>query len=157
MGAFERVEGVDALDEVRIERAPYIAFFELLEDMDPGVSGTEKEPDFGEVRIRVGLIREGDFGDVELEAAFVCEAELVKGDDGSPVGSDRGGPDLGGAEREEGGEEREEEDGEGAMSERHRFGVWNLGQNDQICRCNSLSLSLSLLLRFIRRWRRRRR
>lgn len=92
-----------------MESASDVSIFELLDDMHPGIAGAEKEADFGEIEIWV-RVREGDFGDVELETAIVGEAELVEGDDGSVVGSDLVGSDLGGGEREEGRERKEEEE-----------------------------------------------
>lgn len=92
-----------------MESASDVSIFELLDDMHPGIAGAEKEADFGEIEIWV-RVREGDFGDVELETAIVGEAELIEGDDGSVVGSDLVGSDLGGGEGEEGRERKEEEE-----------------------------------------------
>jgi len=89
--AVEGIEGVDGLDEIRLKGAANLTIFQLLEDVEPGIEGAEKEADLGEVQIGIG---EGDSGDDELKATPVGEAKLVEGNDAAIVVSDLGEADL---------------------------------------------------------------
>ena len=100
---FERVEGVDRLDEVGEEGAGDLAVLELLAHVHPGFEGAEEEPDPVEFEVRVG---ERDRGHVELQAAPVREPELVEGDYAPVVGSDVREADL--RQRNRHGEEEQE-------------------------------------------------
>lgn len=79
------IESVDLLDEGGVEGAGDVGFFDLGEDVEPGIPGAEEEAEVGGingVEVRAG---EGDVGDIELEAALVSETEFVEGDDGAIV------------------------------------------------------------------------
>lgn len=89
----ELVEGEDVLDEVGLESTSDLAVLDLLEDVEPGISGAEEESDLGEVEIRV-LVRKVDVRDAELELTLVGKPKLVEGDNRTVIGSDIRRSDL---------------------------------------------------------------
>ena len=93
--AGEAVKGEDGFDEAGLEDARDFRILDLLEDVEPGVAGTEEETQLGQVEIGT-WVRVTDPGDVELEDPIVGEAEFVEGNDGSFVGANLRGPDLAG-------------------------------------------------------------
>lgn len=82
---FEVIEIEDGFDVLGLEGALDVTILELLDDLGPGVAGAEVEAQLREVGLGFG---EGDARDGEIEASRMGEAEFVKRDGGSRIGSD---------------------------------------------------------------------
>lgn len=84
-----------------LESARDVPILELLDDMNPGVTGGEEEAKLGKRRMGEGLVGESELGNGDLHGARVREAEIIKGDDGPRVGSQLCRADLGRSKRDE--------------------------------------------------------
>lgn len=86
------VESKNNFDMFRLKRTLDIAVEKLLQDLIPSIPGGEVKSEKGEFSLR---LRKGDLGNGEVETAGVSEAEFIKRDSGTRIGSDLSVSDLG--------------------------------------------------------------